>query len=346
MKKEFISTIRNVIDAVLVIMLFTVTAYAMPSEGVTYDNTNSGSSATTVNEALDDLYTKVNDKQTEINRINGIGDALPSQILSGKTAYVKGKTITGTIPSKGATTYTPGKSNQTIGAGNYLSGAQTIKGDANLVAGNIAKGKTIFGVSGTYTSDANAAAWHILSGNTAYVNGSKITGTMANNANKTVTGTKSISGNNTRLKIPSAGYYDTNSYIQISNTGLLNSISKIAENDFKGIAPKTTYSHTYELVAGGYYILIPLYVFTWTETGWEGWAQTSVTMTNGTVINYQANGQMATQVVDNRGAARALVYTAVAPIIFRADASTVTINYNAANNINYANAKWILYRIY
>ncbi|MCX4249726.1 MAG: hypothetical protein OSJ65_08235, partial [Bacilli bacterium] len=63
--------------------------------------------------------------------------------------------------------------------GQYLSGAQTIKGDANLVAANIAKGKSIFGISGTYTSDANAVAGNILSGKTAYVNGSKITGTAS-----------------------------------------------------------------------------------------------------------------------------------------------------------------------
>lgn len=162
-------------------MLFiTTTVYALPSNGVLYDNSSSGSSATTVNEALDDLYTKVNDKQNEIDRINGIGNATANNILKDKTAYVKGQTITGTIPSKGATTYTPNTKDQTIASGNYLSGVQTIKGDANLVAGNIAKGKTIFGVTGTYTSDANAAAGNILSGKTAYVNGAKVTGSMTN----------------------------------------------------------------------------------------------------------------------------------------------------------------------
>lgn len=182
MKKNVIqSTIRNTIDGILIFILFiTTTVYALPSNGVTYDNTNSGSTASTVNEALDDLYTKVNAKQTEIDRINGIGDAAAGHILSGKTAYVKGQTITGTIPSKGTATYTPNTKDQSIAAGNYLSGVQTIKGDANLVAANIAKGKTIFGVAGTYTSDANAAAGNILSGKTAYVNGTKITGTIPN----------------------------------------------------------------------------------------------------------------------------------------------------------------------
>lgn len=53
------------------------------------------------------------------------------------------------ITKKAAATYTPGTSNQTIGANQYLSGAQTIKGDSNLVAGNIISGKTIFGVPGS-----------------------------------------------------------------------------------------------------------------------------------------------------------------------------------------------------
>ena len=34
------------------------------------------------------------------------------------------------------------------------------------VAGNIAKGKSIFGITGSYTSDANAVAGNILSGKT------------------------------------------------------------------------------------------------------------------------------------------------------------------------------------
>lgn len=76
--------------------------------------------------------------------------ATAGDILSGKTAYVDGEKITGTIATKAATTYTPTTSNQTIASGVYLSGTQTIKGDANLVAGNIKSGTSIFGVTGTY----------------------------------------------------------------------------------------------------------------------------------------------------------------------------------------------------
>lgn len=53
-----------------------------------------------------------------------------------------------------ATTYTPTTSAQTITAGKYLTGAQTIAGDANLVAGNIKSGVSIFGKLGTYAGQS------------------------------------------------------------------------------------------------------------------------------------------------------------------------------------------------
>ena len=54
-------------------------------------------------------------------------------------------------PTKIAATYTPGTTDQTIQSGRWLTGNQTIKGDANLVAGNIKSGVTIFGVTGSYS---------------------------------------------------------------------------------------------------------------------------------------------------------------------------------------------------
>lgn len=76
------------------------------------------------------------------------GNATPADILSGKTATTDAGEITGTIPSKSAQTYTPTTTNQVISAGQYLSGAQTVRGDANLLAANILSGKSIFGVAG------------------------------------------------------------------------------------------------------------------------------------------------------------------------------------------------------
>lgn len=75
-----------------------------------------------------------------------------SSMLSGVTAYANGTKISGSISGKATQTYTPGTSDQTIAAGQYLEGAQTIKGDSNLQPQYIANNVSIFGVTGTLSS--------------------------------------------------------------------------------------------------------------------------------------------------------------------------------------------------
>lgn len=60
------------------------------------------------------------------------------------------KKATKQLTVQAAQTITPGTSNKTISSGRYLTGTQTIKGDSNLVAGNIKNGVSIFGVAGTF----------------------------------------------------------------------------------------------------------------------------------------------------------------------------------------------------
>ena len=52
------------------------------------------------------------------------------------------------LTAQAAQTITPGTTAQTIAAGQYLTGAQTIAGDANLTAQNIKAGVSIFNVDG------------------------------------------------------------------------------------------------------------------------------------------------------------------------------------------------------
>ena len=61
------------------------------------------------------------------------------------------------VAKKEAATYTPGTSDQTIAAGQYLDGAQTIKGDENLIAENIRSGVSVFGVAGTMSEAQEVA---------------------------------------------------------------------------------------------------------------------------------------------------------------------------------------------
>lgn len=56
------------------------------------------------------------------------------------------------LTTQAAQTITPSTSDTTIAAGQFLTGAQTIKGDANLVGSNIKSGVSIFGVAGSLTA--------------------------------------------------------------------------------------------------------------------------------------------------------------------------------------------------
>lgn len=72
--------------------------------------------------------------------------------VSSGTAGNASVSLTASVTTKGATTYTPSTSNQTIASGTYLTGTQTISGDANLVASNIKSGVSIFGVRGSLSA--------------------------------------------------------------------------------------------------------------------------------------------------------------------------------------------------
>ena len=64
--------------------------------------------------------------------------------ISSGTAGNSSVSLTGSVTTKAAATITPGTSNQTIASGTYLTGTQTISGDANLIAGNINEAKYQF----------------------------------------------------------------------------------------------------------------------------------------------------------------------------------------------------------
>ena len=71
--------------------------------------------------------------------------------ISSGTAGNSSVSLTAAVTTKVGETFTPGTTNQTISKDTYLTGVQTIEGDANLVAGNIKSGVSIFGVTGSYS---------------------------------------------------------------------------------------------------------------------------------------------------------------------------------------------------
>lgn len=93
------------------------------------------------------------------------------------------------VTKKSAATYIPKTTDQSIASGQYLSGTQTIKGDANLVAGNIKSGVSIFGVTGTYTGGGSSGG----SGNNN-VEAYAVTSTNPSVSFKTASGTIKIWG--------------------------------------------------------------------------------------------------------------------------------------------------------
>lgn len=113
----------------------------------------------------------------------------PDKIVSGNTILM----VEGTAEElNGETkTVTPSTSEQTItpSAGKNAITEVTVNAvtssiDSNITAANIKQGVEILGVTGTFTSDANATASDILVGKTAYVNGAKVTGTSTLEAEK------------------------------------------------------------------------------------------------------------------------------------------------------------------
>ncbi len=161
-------------------------------------------------------------------------------VPSGSAVTPTGQTITGTTSLAynstsgkveasftGSKTITPNVTAGyvTIGTGNTVNASGSVSKtptelDSNLIASNIRSkvngtAVSIMGITGTFTSDATAAAGDILSGRTAYKDGAKITGTMANHNSANVTITN-VSG--TAL----SGYYGGTSKAVIDSTSASN----------------------------------------------------------------------------------------------------------------------------
>lgn len=118
-----------------------VTVEAMPSGSATPAASISGTSAT-VSTGTNTL--------TLSKTVSNTPQVSAGYVSSG-TAGNSNVSLTASVTTKAAATITPGTTNQTIASGTYLTGTQTISGDANLVAGNIKSGTSIFGVAGTYS---------------------------------------------------------------------------------------------------------------------------------------------------------------------------------------------------
>lgn len=135
------STSTQTIGGANTMMAGAVTVAAMPSGSATPAASISGTAAT-VSTGTNTL--------TLSKTVSNTPQVSAGYVSSG-TAGNSNVSLTASVTTKAAATITPGTTNQTIASGTYLTGTQTISGDANLVAGNIKNGTTIFGVTGTYS---------------------------------------------------------------------------------------------------------------------------------------------------------------------------------------------------
>lgn len=135
--------------------------------------------------------------QVEIPKSGGGGNAVfydtsadtvvSADVLATKTCHTSTGAITGGMTENGTVTGTiQTKAGVYTIAGGHHSGSGTVSiataEQDKIITDNIKSGVTILGVSGKSsvvdTGDADASSSQILSGKTAYVNGTKLTGSL------------------------------------------------------------------------------------------------------------------------------------------------------------------------
>lgn len=125
-----------------------ITINAVPSGSVTAPSSISGTNAT-INAITQPTGIRLTKTVSVTPNVTQAG-----YISSGTAGTTEVSLLAQTYLSN-TRTITPTTTDQTIPANTYIVGTQTISGDANLVAGNIKSGTTIFGVTGTYTGGAS-----------------------------------------------------------------------------------------------------------------------------------------------------------------------------------------------
>lgn len=134
--------------------------YFYTAAGVRTAGTASGGGGGTITQDEDGYITISEGGSTPVLQAKSVTPSETAQTVTADTGYdglsgvsvgaISSTYVGSGVTKKAAATYTPTTTAQTIAAGQYLNGAQTIAGSANLVAENIKNGVSIFNVTGTY----------------------------------------------------------------------------------------------------------------------------------------------------------------------------------------------------
>ena len=133
-------------------------------QSITADNGYDGLSKVTVN-----AMPTATQATPSIN-VSSAGVITTSATQSAGYVAAGTKSATKQLTTQAAKTITPSTANQTaVASGRYTTDAVTVKGDANLVAGNIKSGTTIFGVTGTYEGSGGGTQSYTITSNSVAI---------------------------------------------------------------------------------------------------------------------------------------------------------------------------------
>ncbi|AGY77998.1 right-handed parallel beta-helix repeat-containing protein [Clostridium autoethanogenum] len=201
------------------------------------------------------------------------GTATSGDVLETKTFGTEDGIKQGSIPICGAgidaqaiaKIVSNGKAYMHPPEGTYFNGGSVYTSEPDLSSDNIKAGKKVFGIDGKSsvvdTADATATATQIRNGQTAYVNGNKVTGScpvQATSAQTVTPGTSDI--------VKPAGIYDDN--ITIKGDSNLSSNNIISGKSIFGISGSATIEslgglpYEYHQIDGTYYNTSHTYTFT------------------------------------------------------------------------------------
>lgn len=135
--------------------------YFYTAAGVRTEGTSTGGGGGTITQDEDGYITISEGGSTPVLQVKSVTPSETAQTVTADTDYdglssvsvgaISSTYVGSGVTKKAAATYTPTTTAQTIAAGQYLNGAQTIAGSANLIPGNIKSGVNIFNVIGSYT---------------------------------------------------------------------------------------------------------------------------------------------------------------------------------------------------